>query len=499
MSDAPVTLGSPNGGLAQKTDGRARASMTGVLWNLGHVSVSVILTFVVFLVTSRVLSPAEFGAVALAVAIVSIAATLVPAAFGEAIVQRADLRADHLDSVFWMALSVGCLAYAALFALAPPIASWVGVEELRWIIPVLALRLIFDAALTIPAALIARRMQFRYIALRTTLANVIGAVVCLWMIAEGYALWALVVSQVINSFTAFVVTAFSAKWRPRLVFQRVAISDLSRFGLYAMGGRMLNDARLDQFLLGLVLGAPALGLYYFARRLFTVLRDGTAGVFSPVTNVLMASLQADVEKRRQAYLFASYASAGLAFPIFGGLFAIAPTAVPVAFGLQWTGAIFAVQCLSIIGMMAGLGIIQASLIRNLGRPDWWFRYQAVVQLSNIPIILLLYPFGLNVILAAIVGKTLFLWPFSVRMAQTMLDIPMGRYLNSLRGPALGVIVMVPVVLSVPEFAQDLSGGGLIAAQVASGGLIYATILTLTSYGRMSEIRSILRQRRRAAP
>jgi O-antigen/teichoic acid export membrane protein len=50
----------------------------------------------------------------------------------------------------------------------------------------------------------------------------------------------------------------------------------------------------------------------------------------------MASLQAETDKRRQAFQLASFASAALAFPVFGGLIVIAPVAVPTVFGAQWT-------------------------------------------------------------------------------------------------------------------------------------------------------------------
>jgi teichuronic acid exporter len=80
-------------GLAHLTARRTRASVTGVAWSLLTVGLSAVLALSVFLITSRVLSPADFGAVALAVASISIVSMLVPVAFGEALIQRRDLRA----------------------------------------------------------------------------------------------------------------------------------------------------------------------------------------------------------------------------------------------------------------------------------------------------------------------------------------------------------------------------------------------------------------------
>jgi teichuronic acid exporter len=250
--------------------------------------------------------------------------------------------------------------------------------------------------------------------------------------------------------------------------------------------------RIDQFLLGVFLGPAVLGLFYFGHRLFQMLRELTVGGFAAVSSVLLASLQREDAKRRQAYLAASYASAGVAFPIFAGLLAVAPTAVPWAFGAQWAQAVFTLQCFCIIGVMAGLGQMQGALIRNLGRPDWWFRYQALMQLSTIPIVLIFHRFGLDAVMAALVVRPVVLWPASVRMAQRMLGMPLLQYAQSLRGPTLSTAGMVGWVLLLPTLWPDLSPGMRLLLQVGTGAALYGLILVLTSFGRLLEIARMIR-------
>ena len=503
MTDLPAPVATPvkataaTDRLAHLTAGRTRAAVSGLAWSLLNVALTTLLAAAVFLVTSRLLAPEDFGAVAFAAAIVALVGTLVPMAFGEALVQRADLRPDHLDTVFWLALGAGALGFAGTAALAPVAAAWTGVPVVAQILPLLALRLVFDAALTVPAALIARQMRFRLVTLRTAVANGLGAAVCLVLVLDGYALWALVISQVATSAAAWAVAAATAGWRPGVGVSRAALRDLGRFGLYAMGGRALTEARIDQLLLGAVLGPAALGLFYFARRLFVMLRDLTAGAFTPVSNALMASLQAEPEKRREAYLAASFAAASLAFPVFAGLIAVAPTAVPYVFGGQWTDAVFAVQCLAVVGILAGLGVLQAALIRNLGRPDWWFGYQAAMQLSTIPLVLALFPLGLDAIMAAIVARTLLLWPLSVRMAGRMLQMTTARYAASLAAPAAAAAAMALAVAALPALAPGLGPAGLLAAQMAGGAALYAGLLALGARRRLAEIVRMVRARRAA--
>ena len=288
MTHRDTGSGTATAELGHLSQGRTRASVSGVFWSFVQVGFGTVLAAVVFAIVSRVLSPEDFGAVSMATAIVLIASAIAPIAFGEALIQREEIDSRHLDSAFWFT-TVFCLAFYAVLAFgAPLIGRLVGAGSIAVILPVLALRLIFEGLLAVPFALVTRRMQFRYIAFRTIIANGLGAVVCLLLAFQGYALWALVLQQLTTSLANLVVTAIAAQWRPGFALSLSALRDLRYFGLYAMGNRMMNQARIDQFLMGLVLGPAALGLYFFAQKLTEMLRNLTVGMFSPVSNVLFA-------------------------------------------------------------------------------------------------------------------------------------------------------------------------------------------------------------------
>jgi teichuronic acid exporter len=484
-------------GLAHLTARRTRASVTGVAWSLLTVGLSAVLALSVFLITSRVLSPADFGAVALAVAVISMTSMLVPVAFGEALIQRRNLRAGHLDSVFWLTFAMAGVLYVGLVLTATSFAAWMELDVLAAILPALGLRLVFDALTTVPGALVTRRMQFRYTALRSLLANAVAAALCIWLVMEGFALWALVLSQIANGFVAMVVSFMAARWWPGRDVSKAALSDLGFFGLYAMGGRILNQARLDHFVMGVVLGPATLGLYYFANRLFLMLGDLTSGVFGPVTGALMASLQAEHDKRREAFQLANFASAGLAFPVFGGLIVVAPVVVPVVFGAQWTDAVYALQCLCVIGMIAALSSVQAAVVRNLGRPDWWFWYQTATKTAVLAVIVLLAPLGLDAIMTGFVVVTLVLWPVSVRQACGMLSMTVSEYVAGLRGPALSAFVMAVSILTLRDMTAEMGDAAQLSGLIAAGAVLYGLALAALSRRRLSDALGHIRQSREA--
>ena len=208
----------------------------------------------------------------------------------------------------------------------------------------------------------------------------------------------------------------------------------------------VDQARIDQFLMGLVLGPAALGLYFFAQKLTEMLRNLTVGMFSPVSNVLFASLQSDVEKRRIAFTKALFAVGAFNLPVFGGLIALAPTAVPTVFGSQWTEAIPAVQALAVMGILGGIGTLQAAVIRNLGESGWWFWFQTGLRLTEFALILAVFPLGLNAVIAASLIRMVLIWPLSVRKTRVMLDLERGAYLTTLAAPAAATTTAIKPAL-----------------------------------------------------
>jgi teichuronic acid exporter len=288
----------------------------------------------------------------------------------------------------------------------------------------------------------------------------------------------------------------AARWRPGFSITRLAVRDLWNFGIFSAGNRLLYEMRLDQMLIGFLGGPQMLGLFFFARRLFQMVSDLTVGVFTPVSNVLLASMQTEPEKRRKAFMIATYAATSVAAPTFVGLFVLAETGIPLVFGAQWTDAVAAVQGFAVIGMIAGVGIVQAALIRSQGRADWWFWYQAAVQFSALPLIALLYSHGLGVVMTALALRTIVFWPLSVRETLRILEMRPMDYLRNLRGPIGASLVMAGAMLAVPSMISDShSTLWLLLAQACTGVLSYLAAGAVLSWGQAQELLTLLRQRK----
>ena len=481
--------------LSHHQSGRARRAYTGVLWSGVNALLPAASGLVVFLVVSRIISPEEFGFVAFAVAIVGALGAFSPAGFGDALVQRTDLGAPHLNATFWLCLLWGVLLYALASISALPLSILLDDPMLAVLIPVIGLRLIMDLAAVVPTALLSRKMEFRQLALRTLISSVMSLVVCLLVLWMGYGLWALVMSQLIGALVVCAVSWISVSWRPVWGVDRQALRDLLNFGGFASGSRLITTINVDQLLIGAFMGPVALGLFSFARRIFMILNDVLTGALASVSYPLLSSMQAEPEKLRETYLATTFLSSVLSFPIFVGFALISDQAIPLIFGTQWQDATPALQAFCAIGLLSCIGILQASLIRAKGRADWWMWYQVVKQVMMALVVLLLFPLGITPVVIGIAVITWLIWPVIASVVARMLDLSLQRYLAQFIPPLFGCVVMAAVVLASGHWI-DQSPTITLIVQIVAGALTYGITLLAIPGPRLKALFGTLSKKRR---
>jgi len=474
--------------------GRARAAVRGALWAGLNSFAPAVVAAGVFTVTSRYLTPAEYGLVALATSISFLASAITPAGFGEALIQRRDISYRHVDAVFWLCVGTALLIYGGLVLLAPVLAGFLGERGLLALIPVVGARIIFDQAAIVPTSLLARSMSFDKIALRTTIASLVAAVVCVPLLFLGYGVWALALSYVAGSIATFSAAFLSVKWRPALSLDFSALREVSRYGVFASGHRTIQLLNTDQLLIGWLMGTASVGIYGFARRIFQLLNDLIAGALRTVSFTMLSSLQSEHEKLKEAFLFATFASAAFSFPIFVGLAAVSGDLVPLVFGEHWSEAAPSLQAFCAIGFLSCIGVLQSSLITSQGRVGWWMSYQAAQQILSAVLILALYRYGITVVVVAIAIKTWLAWPISVALTLKILQLPLRAYLRQFVAPTLACLFMLVCVLAVRHTMPEVHPVLGLAVEVLTGAVVYAAALMAMVGRQLIRIRDLILKR-----
>ncbi|WEX08173.1 lipopolysaccharide biosynthesis protein [Chelativorans sp. AA-79] len=474
--------------------GRARAAVRGVIWAGLNGFAPAVVAAGVFTLTSRYLTPAEYGLVMLAASISFFASAIAPAGFGDALIQRQDVAKRHVDAVFWLCIGTALAIYGGLLLLTPLLAKFLGQAGLLTLIPVVGLRVIFDQAAIVPGSLLARSMSFDKIALRTTVASLVSAAVCVPLLLMGYGVWALALSFVAGSIATFLASFLSVTWRPALSFSLKSLREVARYGAFASGTRTVQLLNVDQLLIGWLMGTAPLGIFGFARRIYQILNDLIAGALRAVSFTMLSSLQTEHEKLKETYLFATFASSAFSFPVFVGLALIAGDLVPLVFGSHWAEAVPALQAFCAIGLLSCIGVLQSSLITSQGKVGWWMSYQAAQQILSAVVVLALFRFGITTVVVAMAVKTLLAWPVSVGLTLRILRLGAFAYARQFVAPTVASLLMVAGVLAVRYTMPETHSVVNLAVEVLTGAVVYVAVLLAMVGRRLLRMRDLIMKR-----
>lgn len=474
--------------------GRASAAIRGTLWSLVSSLAPGLMGFLVFMATSRVLSPSEFGIVAFAASIASVGIAVAPAGFREALIQRERITPAHLDTVFWLCVGAALIIYAALCAAGPFIAGMSGQPVLMVLIPVVAARVIFDMAGAVPNALIVRTMSFKKLAMRTVVASSVTALICLGLLWAGFGIWALALSQLAGSIATCLGAAVGARWLPGLQFSRAALRDLRAFGLFSNGSHFITTVSIDQLLIGALMGPTWLGIYSFARRIFQILTDLISGALNLVSYSLLSSMQREPAKLRAAYLLGTFASSVVAFPVFSGLALVSADLIPFVFGQAWVSAVPVVQAFCVLGLLTAVGILQSSLIRSQGQADLWFYYILGKQVVTVLYIFLFSGWGVVALTTSLVVLNVLLWLPTLHMVVRLLGISLWTYLRSFAVPVAATIIMCAAGTLVQHELAAADSALRLIATISAAALSYGAVIGVTGRSRIETLVGFVRRR-----
>jgi O-antigen/teichoic acid export membrane protein len=453
-----------------------RGAVHGVFWTaIQSVGVR-LFSLVVFVVLARLLTPSDFGLLAMAGVFVALGDVLVGQGFGTAITQRAEIEPAHESTAFWTNMALALALSGLLWVAAPSVAALYGQTELtsviRWLSPVLLLR----GAVGVPVGLLQRRFQFRALALRSVAAALVGGIAGMFAALEGWGVYALVVQQLVGAALDVVVVWSAAAWWPRFAFSLRHLKDLIGFSSYLLGSGLLGllSRRGDDFLIGVVLGDVALGIYAVAYRGLQILEQVLAKTGAVVAFSAFSRLQDQPERMREAFYQSTRAASVVAMPVFVGVAMVAPFAVPLVFGEQYAQSGTVLQVLALIGVIHSVSYFNYAVYTGVGRPDLVLKLLAVSTVANVILFVIVARWGIVAVAAAYVARAYALLPLDLLALRATIGVSPRRYFANLVPALLACLVMAFAVWAVSRL--PLGDASLLVASVSVGAAVYLLIL-----------------------
>ncbi|WP_211461626.1 lipopolysaccharide biosynthesis protein [Collimonas silvisoli] len=455
-----MSQNNPGGGLA-----------SGSIWSIVDNLAQQVLSFAVFAVLARFLTPDAFGLLTIAHLFILFTRLVVFDAIAMPVVRTA-IPDDRLYSwVFTCCTVVGLLLAGAMFFSAGAVSSLFRAPELKTVLQGMSVSVLFFGLVRAYEARLVRNMMFRQLAIRSIFSVTAGGAIGIVLAASGWGAMSLVVQQVTASGLALVLVVMQSRWLPRVVFDSVLTrkywSDIRQVGLSGILG--FANANGDSLLVGIFLGPYATGLYNLAKRMTSAVYLVISSSMHRVALPVFSDAGTDLAALRRGYLKILGITLFCVAPLlcFQGVLAM-PLVVAV-FGEKWLPAAPTVGALALLYLISSIVQLNDYLFFAMGKN----RIPVLLGVAQLTLATVLaavfYRFGLLGMSLSFCAAYLLVFPVSQRLLNRALGLSLRMAWYALAPPLVGSVILflglgAYLSLMPQHFANvTLVGGGILLA------------------------------------
>jgi O-antigen/teichoic acid export membrane protein len=477
-----------------------RRALIATMWSAGDALSRQGLQFLTTLVLARLLTPSDFGIVAMLAVFVGVAGVLADGGFSAALIQRQDVDHDDESTVFWCNLAIGLLLAALLACAGPWLAAFYHEPRLRAVTVAMAPMVLASAAGAIHFALLIKRLEFRTLAIAGGVAACVSASVSIAMAALGAGLWALVAQGVVAAVATTVLLWWLHPWRPAWVFEVASIRKLAGFGAYHLASTLMESAytRLYSLLAGRMFGARSLGYYANAENTRQLPASFLASLVARVALPMLSQAQADPLLARRGLQLSIRVMMLLYAPIMLGLVVLAEPVVEVLYGRQWLPAVPLLQILALAGLLYPIHMINLHALMAQGHARLMFRLELIKKTGGVLLLLFGARYGLVGLAWSQVAHSAFALSINAYYTRRWLGYGVLAQLRDAAPPILAAAVAAAFVFPLVN-AWPWPAPARLAVLLGIGGLSYLMLVVAARTGAWMELRAMLAQTRAEGP
>ncbi len=466
----------------------------GAFWNffenLAHLGIG----FIFSIILARLLSPKDYGAVAMLAIFIAISNTFVNSGFSTALIRKPDRTELDNSTAFYFNIFVGIACYILLFLISPIVADFYNMPILSPVLKLSALSVIFNSLSIVQHAQLSIRMDFKNLAKITIISNIVTGFVGLYFAYTGWGVWALVFQSVTSSFIRMCLFWILAKWRPRSGFSRESFKQLFGFGSKILASGVLNTTYGNIYLIviGKIFSPFQLGLYSRGQVFATIASDNILAVIERVTFPAMSLIQNDDMRLESTYRRLIRISAFVIFPISLLMATVASPLVDVLLTSKWSGCVIFIQIMCLSRMWMPIHALNLNLLKVKGRSDLFLRLEIIKKTFGILIICISLPFGIvalcwggvvSSIISLIINTYYTGKLINVGFVRQMLDLVPILIISV----AMVLLAVLPVIFISNTWAQLILGGAI-------GIISYLMISLVAKRPELKEIVDIVKRK-----
>lgn len=456
------------------------------------------LQYVATVILVGVLSPDDFGLIAMAMVVIGFLDIFKDIGTSSAIIKEDNPSNELKCSLFWVNVFFGILIFALIYFSSPLFTKLFNSERIEPVLQILSISFIISGISVQQKALFEKELLFQKLSLIELFSSAMAFIIAVILALNGYGVWSLVWQVITNTGLNTLLIWIFSNWKPKLVFNFYEIKKITSYSSNLVGFNLINYLARngDYFLIGKFLGDRELGHYYLAYRIMLYPLRNITWVISRVIFPAFSKIQNDNSKLREAYVRLTNSIAIITFPMMAGIAVISSYFTNIFFGENWDTILVAyiIIILAPVGAMQSIFSTVGNIYQVKGRTDWMFRWSLFA--STITIIG--FVIGLN---WGIIGVAVSYLVINVLMIIPLFMIPLKliklsliKFLKSFELTILSVACMIFILLITQYLINDRFNDVItLSIMIVLGILSYSFISYLINSKKLIEIKSIISQ------
>lgn len=292
----------------------------GLFWSTGLKIIFEVFRFGISIVIARILDPLDFGIMAIGAMVIYFSNSMSDFGFCNALVQRKEVHAVHINSVFTLNFGISLALTAAILLLATPLSRFFNSPQCAKVLMLMSAMFIVRTFYDISSALLRREVRFKFVAKIYFLQSTAQSLLALAMALIGLRYWSLVWSNLVALLLVTIILVNRADWRPRLIYNHRAMRPFYEFGFWNFIRAQLYFVNnyIPQFFIGRSLGPTSLG---FFEKAYSITSIPLNSLMQPINTVLFSTfsrLQEDTTELVDWFQKLLIIQSVLIVPVLGG-------------------------------------------------------------------------------------------------------------------------------------------------------------------------------------
>lgn len=375
--------------LAQKT-------LSGFIWTLTSRVGTRFSIFVVSIVLARLLTPADFGLVAMLSIFFAISSSLVESGFTHALIREKTISEVDKSTVFFINLFISLFLYAILWFSSPYIANFFNQPELMWLARVMGINIVLKALIIVQRAVFMQTLRFKLLSSIDIGVSILTGIFAVFLAYYGFGVWALAIKYFLSSLFIFIIFFTINPWRPTSF---INVDSFNR--LFGFGSRLLVTGLINTFYnniynltIGKLFSADILGYYNRAYLLVNQSISTISMALGQVTYPILSKTKDDEPRLKEAHKKIVNVISFINIPISVILAFSAEPLVLVLLGEKWVETVPFIQLLSISAIVTHLIALNKNLLKVIGRSDLYLRTSVISKVLTTIAVIVGIQFGI---------------------------------------------------------------------------------------------------------